>query len=244
MKVSRQGWQDKPGQPVTVIIPTFNRRDILLSRALPSVLMQTHERTLTVVVAHGCTDGTADVVRSIRDPRVRVLEIPRVRRYPPTAENHWLVGPVDPLNAGLDVVQTPWTARIDDDDMWEPDHLQKLLRFASSGGHEFVSSAHDTPSGKVSPYELADGTLVGGCQTWVYRSYLRKFRYTHLSIHKSWNRNNDTDLQDRMWRAGVRMGYHDEVTCHIWPRPGEQHIGSVAYARDCGMIEEKYAFSA
>src|SRR5689334_20377890 len=61
------------GQPaVSVIIPVFNRRDVIL-RAVESVLRQDFSLPYEVVVVDdGSTDGTADVVTGI-DPRVRVI---------------------------------------------------------------------------------------------------------------------------------------------------------------------------
>jgi glycosyltransferase involved in cell wall biosynthesis len=195
---------------VTVIIPTHNRLELLLNRALPSVRSQTHRHLEIIVAAHGCTDGTVERVEAIYDKRIRVLDVPRHQTYPPTAENHWLAGPVVPANAALGAVRGQWIARIDDDDVWTPDHIRDLLTFAQAYGHEFV-------------------TLVGGTQTWLYRSYLRFFRYNPDCWRKSWNRVNDTDLQDRMWRAGVRMGYLDKVHAYVLPRPGEKTIGLKAY---------------
>jgi len=209
-------------------------------------LWQTHRMLRVIVAVHGCTDGTlaALYARYGRDTRICWLRVPRRRTYPPTAENHWLAGPVDPLNAGLARVDGSWIARIDDDDEWEPDHLDSLLEFARAGDYEFVSSAHVGPSGKVPPYNLGgDGTFVGGCQTWLYRSYLRFFRYNRDCWRKSWNRVNDTDMQDRMRRAGVRMGYLNKVTCRISPRPGETAVGLAAYLENCHDVEARYAFS-
>lgn len=243
---------------VDVIIPTYNRCDLLMSRALPSVLAQTYQKFRVIVAVHGSTDGTLGAlhVRYGRDPRVTWIRVPRKRRYPPTAENHWFAGPVDPLNAGLDAVNADWIARMDDDDEWTPDHLAVLLSFARASGHEFVSSAHGGPNGKVFPYILGIpdqswvdtsiigfGTKVGGCQTWLYRSYLRIFRYNRHCWRKSWNQPNDCDLQDRMWRAGVRMGYLDHVTCYVKPRPGSRNVGLADYTQNRDNIERAYAFS-
>jgi glycosyltransferase involved in cell wall biosynthesis len=213
---------------------------LLLSRALPSVLAQTYTNIEIIVAAHGCTDGTVELCRRIDDSRLRVVEVPRRQTYPPTVENHWAAGPVAPANAALKLCRGDWIARIDDDDMWSPVHLEKMLRFADIGGFEFVSAAHQTHEGRVEPYNLG-GTRVGGTQTWLYRSYLKMFRYNPDCWRKSWNRVNDTDLQDRMHKAGVRMGYLDEVTAYVYPRPGESSVGLRAYKED--IIKKERALS-
>jgi glycosyltransferase involved in cell wall biosynthesis len=203
-----------------------------MDRALPSVRGQTYRNLEIIVAAHGCTDDTVATVERIWDQRIRVLAVPRVETYPPTAENHWLAGPVAPANAALKALKGDYVARIDDDDIWTPDHIAALLDFAQRGNWEFVSAGHETHEGKVEPYDLGKGVLVGGTQTWLYRSYLRFF----------WNRVNDTDLQDRMFRAGVCMGYLDRVLAFVLPRPGETEIGLKAYQSDRDKKEEEFEF--
>ena len=215
-----------------------------MTRALPSVMAQTHKLLRVFVMIHGSSDGTEYALQNAyrSNPRVCWRDVPRRRTYPPTAENHWYAGPVAPLNAGLDCVHGSWIARLDDDDEWFPHHLESLLDSAKSRGHEFVSSAHTTNAEKVWPYIIDGGTKIGGCQTWLYRSYLRFFRYNPDCWRKSWNKVNDTDLQDRMWRAGVRMGYLDRVTCAVNPRPGTSSIGLAAYTQNRDSVERTYAF--
>lgn len=223
---------------MTVIIPTHDRADILINTCLPSVLAQTHKPMLVLIVAHGCTDSTEEKVEQfVRNnnklyPSVRVFikSIPKKLHYPDTPENRWLCGPVDPINAALkECTNDHWIARIDDDDQWVPDHLESVLKYAKKKKLEFVSAMHTSKNKVVMPYKLDDGTLVGGTQTWVYRSYLRFFKWNRDCWRKHWNRVNDTDIQERMHRAGVRMGYLNKVTAIVDPRPGETEIGLKAY---------------
>ncbi len=240
LRCARFGWVPDTRPLVSVYIPTHNRIGLLLERALPSVRAQSYRHIEIIVAAHGCTDGTAQRLVGY-DPRLRVIEVPRTQTYPPTAENHWLAGPVVPANAALEACSGQWIARIDDDDTWNEDHIAKLLNFAYQGGHEFVSSAHETHLGRIDPYDL-DGVLVGGTQTWLYRSYLKFFRYNPDCWRKTWNRVNDTDLQQRMRNAGVRMGYFPEVTAYVLPRPGDNVVGLQAYQDNKREIEKNLAF--
>ena len=245
-----RGWTADIDLPVSVIIPTHNRCKILMERALPSVLDQTYRNIEILVCAHGCTDDTFTKVLARRafdkyfhgESRIRPIYVPRRRTYPPTAENHWYAGPVDPINAGLKAARGKWIARIDDDDEWTPDHIEKLLRFAQIGNYEFVSSAyasHDKPY--IGPYNVR-GQKVGGVQTWLYRSYLRFMKANPDCWRKRWNKVNDTDLQDRMVRAGVRTGYLPVVTALVNPRPGENVIGLKAYQQNRAETEKRLAF--
>lgn len=151
--------------------------------------------------------------------------------------NHWLAGPVAPLNAGLKALRGDWIARIDDDDTWTPDHLEKLLRAAWRGNYEFMSSAYRTHEKIVG---AEDG--IGGTQTWLYRSYLRFMKYNPDCWRKRWNRVNDMDLAERFRRAGVWIGYLDEVTAEVLPRPGEDVVGMKAYLKDSANKEREFHF--
>ena len=220
-----------PGALVSVYVPTHNRFSVLLGRSLKSILAQTYRDFEVIVAAHGCTDGTERYVRSLGDSRIRVLSIPREQTYPPTVENHWFAGPVVPANAALVQCRGTWIARNDDDDEWTEDHLRRLLSFAISGGYEFVSGGHEGPDGPVAPYDL-DGVNVGGVQTWLYRSYLKFFKFNPDCWQKKIDRVNDTDLQARMRRAGVSMGYLNKTVAYVRPRPGEHYVGLQAYKID------------
>jgi glycosyltransferase involved in cell wall biosynthesis len=103
-------------EPVTVsvIIPTRNRRELLL-RAVRSVLRQRDVTLSVVVVDEASTDGSAEALHSLADPRVHVVrhESPR--------------GVSQARNTGLQQVESPWVAFLDDDDLWAPDKLSAQL---------------------------------------------------------------------------------------------------------------------
>lgn len=238
---------------VTVYTPTYNRGRILVERALPSVLSQTYANIEYLIIADCCTDETAELVSRIRDPRITLYNIPkRGYRYPPCAENHWFAGPVVAANEALKRARGKWIARIDDDDVFTPRHIEDLLRFAQKGNFEFTSALYeeerfgnrvvvDGVRARDSYYtqgpSIADDNSpkIGGTSTWLYRSYLRFFRYNIHCWRKSWNRVNDVDLSLRIFNAGVRMGFLDRVHAYVFPRPGEETVGMHAYK----IAEEK-----
>ena len=230
---------------VSVYIPTYNRAGLLLERAVPSVLSQTYRNLELIVVGDHCTDDTAERLTAVTDRRLRFVNLPaRRRRYPDDVEIHWLAGPVVAANKGLDLVTGRWIARIDDDDMWTPHHIETLLTFALSGRYEFVSACYATERhGQPVVVDVRDERpRIGGTQTWLYRSYLRFFRYNIHCWRKSWNRVNDTDLQDRMHTAGVRMGFLEEVVAYVFPRPGETTVGLEAYHLTASAKAEHFRF--
>lgn len=232
---------------VSVYIPTYNRAELLIERAVTSVLAQTYTNFELVIVGDHCTDNTEELVAQINDPRIRFYNIPkRGKRYPDDVEIHWLAGPVVAANKALELCRGKWIARIDDDDTWTPDHIETLLRFAQQGNYEFVSASYiakrhgeknivDGAKANSSYYtnngvDLNDDSpKIGGTSTWLYRSYLRFIKYNIDCWRKSWNRVNDIDLSLRMFHAGVRMGYLNQVMAYVFPRPGEDTVGLEAY---------------
>jgi len=223
---------------ISVYVPTYNRSSLLVNRAIKSVLAQTYTNFEFIIVGDSCTDDTEEIVKNINDTRIKFYNIPvRDYRYPPTSKNHWFAGPVVASNIALDMVssKSKWIARIDDDDIWTNDHLKKLLDYALKNNYEFVSSySYEIRYGKeiINKGDFLDKNekvKIGGTQTWLYRSYLKFFKYNIDCWRKSWNKVNDTDLQDRMYKAGVNMGFLKEVTCKIIPRPNEKTIGLEAY---------------
>ena len=231
---------------ISVYIPTYNRAKLLMERAVPSVLKQTYRNFELIIVGDHCKDNTEELVSKIGDPRIRFHNLPeRRKRYPATAENHWLAGPVVPANKALELVRGKWIARIDDDDIWTPEHLEELLRFAQKGNYEFVSAAYITERhGKKMIINEKDVIpRIGGTQTWLYRSYLRFMRYNANCWRKSWNKVNDADIQDRIYRAGVRMGFLDKILAYVVPRPGEVTVGLEAYKLTREEKEKHFNFN-
>lgn len=241
-------YSDKNQTPlVTVCIPTYNRGHLLIERAVSSVLSQSYTNFELIVVGDHCTDQTEELLAEIKDPRLRFYNLPtRIKKYPHTVENHWLVGPVNPLNKAMELARGEWLARVDDDDTWSPDHIEKLLRFAQQEQHEFVSGLYVEE--RFGDQKVVDGVRaldtyytrrpadpnnrspkIGGVATWLYRSYLRFMRYNPNCWRKEWNRVNDIDLSLRIHAAGVRMGFLDEVVAYVLPRPGESSVGLEAY---------------
>ncbi len=93
---------------VSVIVPTFNRAD-LLPQCLASALNQTHANLEVIVVDDGSTDATADVVTSFqnRDSRIKFYQ----------QEN---AGVAVARNAGMQRANGEFLAFLDSDDLWEP----------------------------------------------------------------------------------------------------------------------------
>lgn len=97
---------------VSVVIPTFNRRD-LLGEAVESALQQTYPEVEVVVVDDGSTDGTPAFLESMKD-RIRGLRLPRS-------------GVSAARNAGIAASTGDFVAFLDSDDLWDPDKIERQM---------------------------------------------------------------------------------------------------------------------
>ena len=96
----------------SVVIPTFNRRD-LVARAVRSVLSQTVDDFEIVVVDDGSTDDTAAVIRALDDSRIRLVALPHNR------------GPAAARNAGIAAARGQLVSFLDSDDEYLPTFLER-----------------------------------------------------------------------------------------------------------------------
>lgn len=107
---------------VSVIIPTRDRAK-LVSRAVASVLGQTHRALDVIVVDDGSTDDTRERLARHNDPRLRVL-------------GHSLSRGVSAArNTGLAAARGQYLALLDSDDVWLPRKIERLLAFARAKGY-------------------------------------------------------------------------------------------------------------
>lgn len=99
---------------VSVIIPTYNRAD-LLQRALASVRAQTHCHWEAMVIDDHSEDDTVERVLALKDPRIRLLSF---RSGGVIAASR---------NYGIQESRGTVIAFLDSDDAWFPDKLERCL---------------------------------------------------------------------------------------------------------------------
>ena len=138
---------------ITVIIPTYNRKNVL-PRAINSVLEQTYKNLEVIVVDDASDDGTEEIVREYTDSRIFYIR------------NEVNVGPSKARNVGIEKANGEWIAFQDSDDWWYPDKLelqyQAYLRNKTVGliycAYEYIT---DNNSVRVPGFEFKEKELSG-----------------------------------------------------------------------------------
>lgn len=198
---------------VTVRIATYNRGQLIVDRAIDSVLKQTYSNLEILVVGDACDEATSNAVKSVEDKRVRFVNLPTRGMYPDDPEARWMVAGTHPMNAALSLARGSWVAPCDDDDRFTPTHVEHLLEHALSHRLEMVWSraglrqADGTWTVTLGP-PMRCGRVSHGSV--IYSLGLRFFQHSNTS----WKipEPGDWNLWRRMRDAGVRIGFLDELT--------------------------------
>jgi glycosyltransferase involved in cell wall biosynthesis len=100
---------------VTVLLPAYNAMPYL-TEAVRSILEQTLQDFLLLIIDDGSTDGTGDYLAKLRDPRITAI-----------SRAHCGLGAT--LNEGLALCETEFLARMDADDVSLPHRLEAQVAF-------------------------------------------------------------------------------------------------------------------
>ncbi len=139
---------------LSVIVPTRNRRDVLMMRALPAMFNQKMraDEFEIVVVVDGSTDGTAAALRELRSPcSLIVIEQPAC-------------GASSARNAGIQAAHGDLLLFLDDDIVCEPDVFLRHVEAHHSVEPELVYGAIS-----IHP-ETPPSVMKFGTESW-YRDY-------------------------------------------------------------------------
>jgi GT2 family glycosyltransferase len=101
----------------SVVMATYNR-SYLLRHSIGSLLLSDFSDFELIVVGDGCTDDTAEVVRSFADPRIRFVNLPSNSGFQSV-----------PNNTGVDLARGRYILFLNQDDLYFPDHLATSIAF-------------------------------------------------------------------------------------------------------------------
>ncbi|MFQ5848746.1 MAG: glycosyltransferase [Candidatus Methylomirabilales bacterium] len=122
---------------VSVIIPTYNRKALLLE-ALTSVFAQTYRDYEVIVVDDESTDGTREALMPFGE---------RIRYISPAPSA------AIARNRGIHQSRAPYVAFLDSDDLWEPDFLAVTMRYLKENPHVALvcTACRMIPGGRKEP---------------------------------------------------------------------------------------------
>lgn len=131
-----------PSNPITIVIPVYNRAE-LLPRTLDSVAAQTFRPLRLIVVDNNSTDNSLAVARAWADEHHSdnlLVEVVSEQRP----------GAAAARNRGLSMVESEWTMFFDSDDLMSPGHVALAM---STAGH--------TPAAELIGWDVAYHRLDG-----------------------------------------------------------------------------------
>jgi glycosyltransferase involved in cell wall biosynthesis len=106
---------------VTIVMPTWNRLPYV-EEAAKSVMAQTYRHWELIVIDDGSSDGTAERLNALKEPRIRVLSSPHA-------------GHIGQLrNRGAAAGSGEFIAFLDSDDVWLPRKLELQLEALRESG--------------------------------------------------------------------------------------------------------------
>lgn len=103
---------------VSIVMPLYNKENDVM-RSIDSVFSQTFDNFELIVVNDGSTDNSLDVVRTVKDERVRIIN----------QDNY---GVSAARNNGILVSRSNLIAFIDADDEWMPTFLRTILKLKTN----------------------------------------------------------------------------------------------------------------
>ncbi len=223
---------------VSVIIPTYNRAD-LIGRTIESINRQTYTSIEIVVVDDGSTDNTAEVIESIsRGSRRHIVYYKKLNG-----------GCASARNKGLELANGELIAFLDSDDTWETNAVESLVAalveseadFAYSPAIEVLENGTEVVNHPVAagrPQALA----VEHFQSTNVRNGAALFRKSVFDkvgvLDESLKHNEDSDF---LQRAAIhcKSAYSPVPTVRIPRHPGQKSRNRVEIYRALIQSAEK-----
>jgi glycosyltransferase involved in cell wall biosynthesis len=193
---------------VSFVMPVLNPHPVFFRQAVQSVLGQTHARWELLIVEDGCPPERPDLLDGLHDPRIRYLANPTRTCLR------------DQLNRGLAEARADLIARLDADDLCEPDRLEKQIAYLAAHPEVAVLGSQlrvIDDRGKVlgfRSYPTGHEDILRAMQWYnalAHPSVLfRKRVITDAGGYRMPGCNEDYELWSRLASRGVRLANHPE----------------------------------
>lgn len=118
--------------PIAIVMPTYNRPDHLI-KAIQSIIFQTYRNWELYIVGDKCP-----VLNSVMEALRQHNHYDNRIRWWNFQDNNGAGGAI-PRNYALYIAQTEWIAYLDDDNTWDPNHLQSFMDVVSKEENADVS---------------------------------------------------------------------------------------------------------
>ena len=198
---------------VSVIMAAYNRSNVL-RYAVESLWCSTMTDWELLVIGDACTDDTENVIASFNDSRIHFCNMEKN-----CGEQS------SPNNEGLHRAKGEYVAFLSQDDMWFPDHLERLLAAVQQDGADGAIATGATfvaddfcvlrGVGITGDYSSWQGES-GGASLWlIKRSILQEvggWRAARGLVMPP-----SQDVLMRLWRSGKNLIKTNEITAIIIP---------------------------
>ena len=201
-----------PEPLVSVVIPTYDRGRLLVSRAIPSVQAQSYPNWEMVIVGDAAPDETGQMVAELNDPRISYHNLTIRGPYPEAPRDLWHVAGIPPRNAAVAAAKGSWIAPLDDDDAFSPEHIATLLRAARAQHSEVAYGLLRCLMNDGTTFNLGSFPPEYGQWGWQGSIFHGGLRFFEMELADAlFSSPGDWSLCRRMLRAGVRFAMIDEV---------------------------------
>ena len=238
-----------PDPLVSIVIATLGRAE-MLSRALPSLLSQSHTNIEVLIVGDHSPPDVEAAIGDLGDPRVHYSNLSQRLVAHSDPRRSWLVGSTMARNEAARRARGQWLLHWDDDDRLRPNSIARLLTVAqeqraevSYGGFEQHEPDGRSASHTAFPPQWGQFAWPAALVHSGLRFFERELVATHLDLP------GDMYMLMRMLRVGVRFAMLDEIVLDYFPstlwKPPDvadppsvlaslTHHGPVPYQRDAG----------
>ncbi|WP_149535353.1 glycosyltransferase family 2 protein [Siccirubricoccus phaeus] len=211
--------------PVSVLMTSWNGA-ASIGASIASILGQSFSGFELVVVDDGSTDGTAEILAGIGDPRLRVLR------------PGWNLGIVGARNYGFAACRGEYLAVLDHDDLAHPERLaQQVAALAARPEMAFLGTGvaieqsgrrrgTDHPPG-LTPLRLRWGLLVDNPFTWSSMMFrMAALRRLPVFLRPEAEYADDFDLYHRLLAVGEPGRLEAVLTTYRWHQANTTHAAA------------------
>lgn len=142
---------------ISIVMPSYNTEKYI-SESINSVLAQTYTNWELIIVDDCSTDNTDEIIKPfLSDERIKYLK------------NEKNSGAAISRNYALREAKGKYIAFLDSDDTWEPEKLEKQVRFMEENGYKFTYTDYRIQlNGEWLPYVYTAPNKVG---EWKMKNY-------------------------------------------------------------------------